>query len=59
MAHNYPDQPEIHGGLGSGYGEEAYPNMSRMDWAIEMWNWFEYALKGNGEDCCTRTNANT
>ena len=49
-AHNYPDQPEIHGGLGSGYGEEAYPNMSRMDWAIEMWNWFEYYLKGNGEE---------
>ena len=49
-AHNYPDQPEIHGGLSSGYGEEAYPNMSRMDWAIEMFNWFEYYLKGNGEE---------
>ena len=49
-AHNYPDQPEIHGGLTSGYGGEAYPNMSRMDWAIEMWNWFEYYLKGNGEE---------
>ena len=27
-----------------------HPNMSRMDWAIELWNWFEYYLKGNGEE---------
>ena len=29
-AHNYPDQPDRHSELGSGYGLEAYPNMSRM-----------------------------
>lgn len=48
-AHNYPDQPDRHGELGTGYGGEAYPSMSRMDWAIELYNWFEYFLKGNGE----------
>ena len=48
-AHNYPDQPDRHGELGAGYGGEAYPSMSRMDWAIELYNWFEYFLKGNGE----------
>lgn len=47
-AHNYVDQPDRHGDLGSGYGAEAYPNMTRMDWAIELWNWFEFYLKGNG-----------
>jgi hypothetical protein len=48
-AHNYPDQPDRHGELGTGYGGEAYPSMSRMDWAIELYNWFEYFLKGKGE----------
>ncbi|MEE3083156.1 MAG: CocE/NonD family hydrolase C-terminal non-catalytic domain-containing protein, partial [Candidatus Thermoplasmatota archaeon] len=36
--------------LGTGYGAEAYPNMTRMDWAIELWNWFEYYLKGVGNE---------
>ncbi len=49
-AHNYVDQPDRHGELGSGYGGEAYPNMTRMDWAIELWNWFEYYLKDIGEE---------
>ena len=49
-AHNYVDQPDRHGELGTGYGGEAYPNMTRMDWAIELWNWFEYYLKGLGEE---------
>ena len=35
-AHNYPDQPTVHGTLGSGFGEEAYPEMTRMDWAVEL-----------------------
>ena len=48
--HNYPDQGEVHSGLGSGYGQEAYENMSRMDWAIELFNWFEYWLKGIGDE---------
>jgi hypothetical protein len=49
-AHNYVDQPDRHGSLTSGYGAEAYPNMTRMDWAIELWNWFEYYLKDKGEE---------
>lgn len=47
-AHNYPDQPNVHGGLTSGYGAEAYPEMSRMDWAVDLYAWFEYWLKDNG-----------
>lgn len=49
-AHNYPDQPGRHSTLESGYGAEALPNMSRMDWAIELYNWFNYYLKGIGEE---------
>jgi len=49
-AHNYPDQPEVHGGLDTGYGAEAYPQMSRMDWAVELYGWFEYWLKGIGPE---------
>tara|TARA_B100001113_G_C21121244_1_gene627496 strand:+ start:2534 stop:4453 length:1920 start_codon:yes stop_codon:yes gene_type:complete len=49
-AHNYVDQPDRHGELGSGYGGEAYPEMTRMDWAIELWNWFEYYLKDSGQE---------
>ena len=49
-AHNYPDQPDRHDDLGSGYGAEAFPNMSRMDWAIELYNWFNYYLKDIGEE---------
>ncbi len=49
-AHNYPDQPDRHGDLSSGYGQEAYPNMTRMDWAVELYNWFNYYLKGIGDE---------
>ena len=49
-AHNYPDQPDRHGALGSGYGAEAFPNTSRMDWAIELYNWFNYYLKDIGPE---------
>ena len=49
-AHNYPDQGVRHSGLESGYGAEAWPNMSRMDWAVELFNWFEYWLKGIGDE---------
>ena len=47
-AHNYPDQPDRHAELGSGYGLEAYPNMSRMDWGVELYQWFNYYLKDIG-----------
>ncbi|MDP6869600.1 MAG: CocE/NonD family hydrolase [Candidatus Poseidoniaceae archaeon] len=49
-AHNYPDQPDRHGELTSGKGAEAYPEMSRMDWAVELYGWFEYWLKDNGPE---------
>jgi predicted acyl esterase len=49
-AHNYPDQPVQHGTLESGYGAEAYPEMSRMDWAVELYGWFHYYLKGIGDE---------
>ncbi|RJU80053.1 MAG: CocE/NonD family hydrolase [Candidatus Poseidoniales archaeon] len=49
-AHNYPDQPDRHSELSSGYGSEAYPNMSRMDWAVELFGWFNYYLKDIGEE---------
>ena len=49
-AHNYPDQPDRHGSLTSGYGAEAYPSMSRMDWAVELYGWFNYWLKGIGDE---------
>lgn len=49
-AHNYPDQPDRHSELGSGYGLEAYPNMTRMDWAVELYQWFNYYLKDIGEE---------
>ena len=49
-AHNYPDQGQRHSTLESGYGKEAWPNMSRMDWAVELFNWFEYWLKGIGDE---------
>ena len=48
--HNYPDQPDRHFGLDSGYGAEAYPNMTRMDWAVELYAWFNYYLKDIGEE---------
>jgi len=49
-AHNYPDQPDRHSEMTSGYGAEAYPNMSRMDWAVELYGWFNYYLKDIGEE---------
>ena len=49
-AHNYPDQIQTHSSLGSGYGAEAFPNMTRMDWAIEVFAWFEHFLKGIGPE---------
>ena len=49
-AHNYPDQPDRHSELSTGYGAEAYPNMSRMDWAVELYGWFNYYLKDIGEE---------
>ena len=36
-AHNYPDQPTTHlNAVSPGYGAEAYPEMTRMDWALDL-----------------------
>ena len=48
--HNYPDQPSVHEGLESGSGAEAFPSVTRMDWAVELFPWFEYYLKDIGEE---------
>ena len=48
--HNYPDQPSVHERLESGYGAEAFPSVTRMDWAVELFPWFEYYLKDIGEE---------
>lgn len=46
--HNYPDQWSKHNAQDSGYGGEAIDNMTRWDWAQDLFEWFEYYLKGIG-----------
>ena len=46
--HNYPDQWTKHNNQDSGYGGEAIHNMTRWDWAQDLFEWFEYYLKGVG-----------
>ena len=46
--HDYPDQWEKHHNSQSGYGLEALSNMTRWDWAQDLFEWFEYYLKGVG-----------
>jgi len=47
--HNYPDQWTKHNAQDSGYGGEAIHNMTRWDWGQDLFEWFEYYLKGVGE----------
>lgn len=47
--HDYPDQWEKHENLESGFGAEAIMNMTRWDWAQDLFEWFEYYLKGVGK----------
>ena len=47
--HNYPDQWTKHNAQDSGYGGEAIQNMTRWDWGQDLFEWFEYYLKGIGE----------
>jgi len=47
--HNYPDQWSKHNNQDSGYGGEAIHNMTRWDWGQDLFEWFEYYLKGIGE----------
>ena len=46
--HHYPDQVSSHDGVSSGNGLEARQNMTRWDWAQDLFEWFEYYLKGIG-----------
>ena len=46
--HNYPDQWTKHNAQESGYGGEAIHNMTRWDWAQDLFEWMEYYLKGIG-----------
>jgi predicted acyl esterase len=46
--HNYPDQWTKHNAQDSGYGGEAIHNMTRWDWAQDLFEWYEYYLKGIG-----------
>jgi len=46
--HNYPDQWTKHNVQETGYGAEAIHNMTRWDWAQDLFEWFEYYLKGIG-----------
>jgi predicted acyl esterase len=46
--HNYPDQWSKHNNQDIGYGGEAIHNMTRWDWAQDLFEWYEYYLKGNG-----------
>ncbi|MEC7757370.1 MAG: CocE/NonD family hydrolase [Candidatus Thermoplasmatota archaeon] len=46
--HDYPDQWEKHDDIESGYGREALSNMTRWDWAQDLFEWFEYYLQERG-----------
>ena len=46
--HNYPDQWTKHNNQDSGYGGEAIHNMTRWDWAQDLFEWMEYYLKDIG-----------
>ena len=46
--HNYPDQWTKHNEQESGYGGEAIENMTRWDWAQDLFEWYEYYLKEKG-----------
>ncbi len=46
--HDYPDQWEKHEDASSGYGAEAFDNMTRWDWAQDLFEWFEFYLQERG-----------
>ena len=46
--HDYPDQWSKHEESDSGYGLEALANMTRWDWAQDLFEWFEYYLQERG-----------
>jgi len=46
--HHYPDQVSSHEGVDPGYGFEALHNMTRWDWAQDLFEWFEYYLQERG-----------
>jgi len=46
--HDYPDQWQKHDDIDSGYGGEAFENMTRWDWGQDLFEWFEYYLMERG-----------
>ena len=46
--HHYPDQWEKHDDSERGYGLDSLGNMTRWDWAQDLFEWFEYYLQGRG-----------
>jgi predicted acyl esterase len=46
--HQYPDRPSEHMRNAAGVGKEAFPQSVRFDWAQDLYEWFEYYLKGTG-----------
>ena len=46
--HDYPDQWQKHDDIDSGYGGEAFDNMTRWDWGQDLFEWFEYYLMERG-----------
>ncbi len=46
--HMYPDRDAEHANLPAGYGQEAFPNSVRYDWAQDLLEWFDYYLMGTG-----------
>ena len=46
--HDYPDQWQKHDDIDSGYGGEAFTNMTRWDWGQDLFEWFEYYLMERG-----------
>ena len=49
--HDYPDRPDYHfNRSGEGRGREAYPEMVRFDWMQDLLEWFDWYLKGVGDE---------
>ena len=47
--HDYPDRPDVmYDRSDPGRGREAFPEMVRMDWMQDLYEWFEYYLQDRG-----------
>ena len=46
--HDYPDQWQKHDDINNDNGGTAFPEMTRWDWAQDLFEWFEYYLQERG-----------